>query len=377
MARQQMGLHAGRASRRGVLQGFAGFMMMLSIEGCAQSISPSPKGISAPTPHPQGSVLYSYHGHSNRVTTVAWSPDGRYIASGSLDQTVQVWAANPDDHVQPTIYRGHTAGVQAVAWSPASNRVVSGSVDKTVQVWNTFTGERVTLYRGHTDSVMSVAWSPDGQYIASGSQDGTVRVWEVATGKSKYVYRGHIASVNTIAWSRDSQRIASGASDKTVHILAATTGNRLYTYHGHTDTVSSVSWSPDGTFIVSGSWDKTVQVWHATTGAIVYKYHGYNVQAVTTDMTKGVLPDIIHAVAWSHNGKRIVAVTQTYCGDSCGVVLGWDAYTEQHFTYYTDLPIFALALSPDDTRLATSIVVSTQGSSTKGKDGAYVQISQM
>ncbi|GAC1388918.1 MAG: hypothetical protein NVS4B11_04670 [Ktedonobacteraceae bacterium] len=353
-----------------------GLLITLSIEGCAQPFASQSTAVPRPTPRPQGSVLYSYRGHSSRVTTVAWSPDGKYIASGSLDQTVQVWGANPNEHVRPFIYRGHTAGVQAVAWSPEGNRVVSGSIDKTVQVWDALTGEQSVLSQGHTDIVLTVAWSPDGRSIASGSADGTVRVWDSATGKQQYVYRGHTASVNSLVWSPDSQHIASGASDKTVHIIDATSGKHLSTYRGHTDTISSVSWSPDGTLIASGSWDKTVQVWHALTSALVYTYRGYNVQAARYDTTKGVLPDLILAVAWSHHGKRIAATTQVYCGDSCGIVLEWDAYTEQHLTFNIDLPIFALAWSPDDTRLVSSIVITTQDSSITAADGPYVQITQ-
>jgi WD40 repeat protein len=251
-------------------------------------------------------------------------------------------------------------------------------MDKTVQVWEALTGENVVIYRGHTDTVNTVAWSPDGKSIASGAADGTVRLWDVATGMQMYVYRGHQASVNSIVWSPDSQRIASGASDKTVQILDATSGNHVYTYHGHTDVVSSVSWSPDGKYIASGSWDKTVQVWDAVTGDVLYTYNGYNARAAQLNPTKGVLPDLIFFVAWSHNGKRIAAVTQVYCGDSCGVVVGWDAYTQRNFTFYLDSPIFALAWSPDDTRLVTSIDNFVQGPLTHPapQEGPFVQISQ-
>jgi len=377
----QTGALMGCPSRREVLRGLAGFMITMSLGGCAQSLSSSSTSVPIPTPRPRGSILYTYRGHTNRVTTVAWSPNGKYIASGSLDQTVQVWAANPGDQFHPFLYHGHTAGVQAVAWSPDSNRLVSGSIDKTVQVWDAISGEHVAIYRGHTGIVNTVAWSPDGKYIASGSEDGTVRLWDVATGKQKYVNRGHQASVNSIVWSPDSQRIASGASDKTVQILDAATGNNTYTFRGHTDVVSSVSWSPDGKHIVSGSWDKTVQVWDAATGAVVYIYSGYNVQAAQLNPTKGVLPDLIFVVAWSHNGKRIAAVTQVYCGDLCAVVLSWDAYTERNFSSYLDVPVLAMAWSPDDTRFVTSIVVSTQGLPLGGagvypQDGSFVQISQ-
>ncbi len=185
-------------SRRDVLRGVAGLLLTLGLEGCAQSLSLRSTPAPVPTVRPQGSVLYSYRGHHSRVTTVAWSPNGTYIASGSLDKTVHVWAANPRYSLHPSIYRGHTAGVQSVVWSPDGSRVVSGSLDKTVQVWNALAGEQRGLYEGHTDSVMTVAWSPHGHTLASGSVDGTVRVWDIATGKQQYVYRGHTASVNSL-----------------------------------------------------------------------------------------------------------------------------------------------------------------------------------
>jgi WD40 repeat protein len=100
------------------------------------------------------------------------------------------------------------------------------------------------------------------------------------------------------------------------------------------------------------------------------------VEAAKYNNTKGVLPDTILAVAWSHSGKRIAAVTQVYCGDSCGVVVAWDADTERNFSFYIDEPVFALAWSPDDTRFVTSIDVTTQDRPLTAVDGSFVQISQ-
>src|SRR5450432_2022767 len=126
-------------SRRRVLGSLASVLLTLSIEGCAQSLSSSSTAVPAPTPRPPGSVLSTYRHHTNRVTAVAWSPNGTYIASGSLDQTVQVWVANTNTHFRTSIYRGHTAGVQSVAWSPDGKLIASGSSDKTVQVWDALT----------------------------------------------------------------------------------------------------------------------------------------------------------------------------------------------------------------------------------------------
>jgi len=377
VVRKHMGVLEGYPSRRDILRGLAGFVIAVSLDGCAQALSSTSNPTPIPTPHRPGSILYTYRGHTALIPAVAWSPNGKYITSGSLDKTVQVWSANPGDHFQPYIYRGHTAGVQAVTWSPDSNRVASGSMDKTIQVWDALSGDHIAIYAGHTDTVNTVAWSPDGNYIATGAIDTTVRLWEVATGKQMYVYRGHSASVNSLVWSPDSQQIASGSTDKTVQILDAVSGNHRYTYHGHTGTVSSVSWSPDGKYIASGSWDKTVQVWNAETGAMLYTYEGYNVKAAVNP-AKGVLPDLIFAVAWSPDGKRIAAITQVYCGDDCAVMLVWDAYNQKNFTFWVDEPALAMAWSPDSTRLVTSIFNSEQGTehlNVQSPDGYFAQIS--
>jgi WD40 repeat protein len=373
----------GYLSRRLFLQGLAGCLLTMSIDGCSQHASTSPSsGIAAtPTPRAFGKIISTYRRHINRVTSVGWSPNSTYIASGSLDKTVQVWAANPAAALHPYVYRGHHDGVTAVSWSPDSQRVVSGSYDKTVQMWNALDGQNVIICRGHTDIVNAVAWSPDGNTIASGSADGTVRLWDAATGEQRFVYHGFTQSVNSICWSPDSQRVVSGSSDATVQMLDAATGAHIFTYKGHSSNVSSVSWSPDGSRIVSGSWDKTVQVWEAATGKHIYTYNGYNVQAARTNDTVGVLPDLVFVVAWSHNGKRIAAVTQVYCGDNCGVVVTWDANTERNFKFYIDFPVFALAWSPDDTRFVSATEVTTQGTGPNANEsdpqaGNYVQITQ-
>src|SRR5438270_8465213 len=106
MVRKQTDLLMGYPSRREVLQGLAGFMIAMSLEGCAQSLFSSSATGPVPTLRPQGSVYYTYRGHTGRITSVGWSRNGKYRASGSLDETVQVWPSNPSDHIQPVIYWG-------------------------------------------------------------------------------------------------------------------------------------------------------------------------------------------------------------------------------------------------------------------------------
>ncbi len=210
--------------------------------------------------------------------TLAWSPDGRYLASGSDAKTVQVWQLeDADQHNHINAYYGHSRWVNTLAWSPDGKYIASAGYDTTVQVWDAVEGdsmfatlEALLIYRGHTYGVNALAWSPDGTRIASCSWDNVVRVWDVLTGETVLNYRGHSARVSAISWSPDGTRIASAGKDKTVQVWDAVRGdnvsarrNTIFTYRGHSGWVLAVAWSPDGTRIASGGNDKTVQVWQA------------------------------------------------------------------------------------------------------------------
>src|SRR6266487_7088454 len=126
-----------------------------------------------------GSTLYTYHGHHNGITAVAWSPDGKLIASASFDKTVQVWNALTGQLY--SVYRGHSNWLTAVAWSLDGKLIASAGFDKTVQIWDALTGRHILTYYGHSDVVTDVKWSPGGNSIASTSYDKTVRVWNIGT----------------------------------------------------------------------------------------------------------------------------------------------------------------------------------------------------
>jgi WD40 repeat protein len=238
-----------------------------------------------------GKNAFIYTAHSDSVTTVAWSPDGKHIASSSDDKTVQVWDAA--DGGNALTYHGHSDSVITVAWSPDSKHIVSGGQDNTVQVWDATNGSNVFIYRGHTSTVNTVAWSPDGKHIASASGDNTVQIWNTSDGKNTFSYREHNDAVNAIAWSPDSKRVVSASSDKTVQVWGATNGVIFLTYRGHTHAVNIVACSPDGKRIASGGQDKTVQVWDVTDGGNVFIYQGHT--------------DVVNAVAWSPDGKSIAS----------------------------------------------------------------------
>jgi WD40 repeat protein len=122
-----------------------------------------------------GNTLMTYTGYSV-MNTVAWSPDGQYIACGGNSYDVDVIKVDGKQRVAN--YKGHQDVVMAVAWSPDGKRIASASYDKTVQVWDAATGNNAFTYTGHHDYVYAVTWSPDSQYIASASADHTVQVWQ-------------------------------------------------------------------------------------------------------------------------------------------------------------------------------------------------------
>ena len=179
-----------------------------------------------------------------------------------------------------------------------------------------------------------MAWSPDWRSIASSSLDNTIQVWDASTGAHITTYRGHRLPAQMLSWSPDSREIVSGSLDQTAQVWGVTTGETIRTYRGHSAPVTTVMWSPDGTRIASGSVDTTVQVWDASTGKVRYSYDGSTIAGARIDNAQGVPQDLIFFVAWSHNGKRIAAVTDEYSGDC--VVITWDAQTGKHLVPYFD-----------------------------------------
>ena len=168
------------------------------------------------------------------------------------------------------IYRGHSDGIGSVAWSPDGNYIASASYDRTVQIWEAATGHPVYTYTGHEIKVYTVAWSPDGERIASGDAGGTVLVWPVALFEGDgqqpvVIYNQQIGAVQAVTWSPDGGYIASVSQD--VEIWNSFTGTHVYTYTGHKSStgsaVQAVAWSPNGRYIASGGMEGTVQVWNA------------------------------------------------------------------------------------------------------------------
>ncbi|KAG8792167.1 hypothetical protein FRC12_006935 [Ceratobasidium sp. 428] len=255
-------------------------------------------------------------GHADSVLSIAYSPDGAHIVSGSSDNTIRVWDAQTGQPIDQPL-QGHTHSVRSVAYSPDGAHIVSGSSDHTIRIWDTHTGRSTGRpLEGHTGWVNTVIYSPDGARIASGSDDKTIRIWCTYTGPytgrpTGQPLRGHADSVRSVAYSPDSVQIVSSSDDKTIRIWDAHTGQQIgRPFHGHTDWVRSVAYSPDGAYIVSGSLDKTTRIWDRYNGQLI----GQPLQGHTHS---------VWSVAYSPDGTRIVSGSRDH------TICIWDARTGQ------------------------------------------------
>jgi len=236
------------------------------------------------------SELLTLRGHSGAVSSVAFSPDGRRIVTGSYDHTAKVWEADTGQAL--LTLGGHGGRITSVSCSPDGRRMATGNSDHTATVWDTATGKELVTLKGHNGAVLSVAFSPDGQQVATGSEDATAKVWDAATGKALLTLTGHTERVATVVFSPDGRRVATASYDKTARVWDAASGEKMLTLVGHSNAVASVAFCPDGQRIVTGGFDGTVRVWEMASGR----------QSSTFNDLWGVW-----SAAFSPDGRRILA----------------------------------------------------------------------
>jgi WD40 repeat protein len=275
------------------------------------------------------------HGHTDRVNSVAFSPDGKRLATcgGGADRTAKVW-----DVAKGALLfslTGHSKEVRRVVYSPDGQRLATFSDDRTVRVWNAVNGNQLLVFQPHNGFISGLVYSPDGKQLATSGSDRMIKVWDSATGAAIHTLKGHAGAILCLAMSSDGKRLASGSDDHTVRVWDPIKGNELVTFKGHTLTVNAVTFSPDGRRVASAGEDKVVKVWDADTGTEVYSLKGHQAR--------------VGNVRYSPTGKHLASVSNDQ------VVKIWDALTGEtlHTIQGPACGFFCLAFDPEGTRIAS------------------------
>jgi RNA polymerase sigma factor (sigma-70 family) len=282
-----------------------------------------------------GKVLRQIRQEGHSAQSIAFSPDGKQLASGSVLGTVGMWDVATGKDLRP--HQGHESSVRALALAPDGRTLASASWDHSIRLWEPATGKEVRLLTGHEGPVFGVAFAPDGKLLASASHDRTIRLWEPATGKEVRRLVGHDREVNAVAFSPDGKTLASAGDDGTVRLWQAASGQELRRFQLQFRRFTSVAFSPNGHQLAAGEFVAgRVVLWEVATGKELYQL-GENGQS-------------IYSVAFSGDGKLLAAAGND------GMIRLWATATGEKRAQLTghDKIITALAFSADGKSLASA-----------------------
>ena len=248
-------------------------------------------------------------GHQEGVWMVQFSPDGKYIASCSVDGTVKIWRKEDGMVVHQLV---HPAGVTGLQYSEDGKFIVTSSYDSKVRLWRVADDSLLKIFSGHIGTAWTVAISPDAHIVASAAEDNTIRLWDVASGTVLKILKGHVLNIWSIKFSPDGNKLASASFDKTVKLWDVHQGKLLFNLEGHQEAAVALAFSPSGDTLVSTSDDLNIRFWNAKNGTSI-KVLRYG-------------PEHAQGVAFSPDGKKLIVcgrdkpmfgeLLQNFLGDS-------------------------------------------------------------
>ena len=226
-----------------------------------------------------GKLMFTFFGQERQVYAAAISPDGNMLVTGGFDCKITSWQLNTKTFLRPLLSPNspysHLGLISALTFSRDRKILASASGDNTIKLWGGYTGDLKRTLNGHSDTVWAVAIAPDGEFIASGSADKTIRVWSLNSFQKLLVLTGHSGWVTALAITPDSKILVSGSTDGTIKLWDIYSGDLLRTINGDSDQIFSIAITPDGQTIASGS-NQSVKLWHLPTGELLDTLSGRN-----------------------------------------------------------------------------------------------------
>lgn len=255
------------------------FWMMLSsgITSC-EKVPPGDNNLWKRDVSDDRPLLMVQTGHGNVVSSVAFSPDGNFVLTGSYDGTARLWIKSTGHEIKR--FEGHLESVTSVAFSPDGKMVITGGWDRTARLWNIATGKEMRRFEGHLDWIKSVSFSPDGHLVLTGGADNTARVWDLTTGLEIRRFSGHSNGIESCAFSPDGRFVLTGGNDGTARLWDAETGREIRRFSEHSgELIMSVVFSHDGRFILTGGSegnDGIVMMWDVEKGRLIRRFSGHS-----------------------------------------------------------------------------------------------------
>ena len=278
-------------------------------------------------------------GHDNGVSSVSFTPDGRYALSGSFDHTIKLWDLSTGEELRT--FRGQASGVSSASFSPDGRNVLSATYASKIVLWDIVAGKEVRKYEGYTingrshESMLSAYFSPDGRYALSASNLAP-KIWNISTGEETQRFIGH-KRIRAVAFSPDGKYVLTGGeikaggarNDSTLMLWDATSGKEIRTFPGHSSFIYAVAFSPDGKYALSGSGDNTLKLWEVASGR--------EIRALTGHLSS------IYAVAFSPDGRFVLS------GSVDDTLKLWEAATGREIRTFTGhaSSVESVAFSPD------------------------------